>query len=181
MSKNTWNTLKPTSAQIRDAHEQWIVQASLLATHALTLTFDGGKIKDYLENSPSIHAANDPRMIEKYKKSMHWFRIELSKRLYGRRNTRRCEKLLLIPVLEGLHSGKNPHYHCLLGVSATRFDDIRDIVLNCWDRAYFSGKHNTVDSIYDQGFSRYSSKDASDLMGFLGPADSWKNGHQGIA
>lgn len=163
MNARSCNFQKPTYLEIHSVIEQWALQASRHATHALTLTFDGGSIARYIKRSATIQEANDPRMIERYRNSMRWFRALLNKRLYGNKSQRLGEQILLIPVIEGLAPGQNPHYHCLLGVKHDRFRVVEQAVSDCWSRVDFAGKHNTTVQIYDQGYSRYITKHAKAL------------------
>ena len=163
MTKVVDEYLRPTEEQIRAVNEQWVEQAAVLATHALTLTFDGGKIDGYIKKCSSIHTANDPKMVERYLRSMARFRALLDKRLYGHLSERKGAQMLFIPVIEGLGPGQNPHYHCLLGVSANRFDKVEAAVRDCWEKVPFAGKRIEIAKTYDQGFSGYSTKNARSL------------------
>lgn len=163
MKNNSWNEFNPTPTQIRDAHEQWAIENSVHATHFLTLTFDGGSIAGYIARIPGINEANHPKMIERYMKSMRRFRMLLNKRLYGNKSRRFGEQLLLIPFLEGISAGRNPHFHCLLGVTPDRYTAVTQAVLDCWARVDFAGIENTIDLIYDQGCAIYCTKEATSL------------------
>ena len=156
-------TTQPTRAQVQRSIEQWAEEFGSSATHALTLTFDGGQIDRLTRHSASIHGANDPRMVAWYSASMRRFRQLLDKRLHGNKSARYGNQLLLVPVLEGLRDGQNPHYHCLLGVTPDRIAAVEAAVRECWAKVDFAGRHNTIDRIYDQGFHRYATKHANSL------------------
>jgi hypothetical protein len=140
----------------RNEHEEWLMTHEQFATHALTLTFDVTRLWRALNKTGTPTALHQPEVVAVLHDSMRQFKWKLKKSLYGNLNG----KILFVPVLEGLRSGQNPHYHCLLGVDPTRFDVVEAKVKAAWTEVPFGGQQIVVDAYRDCGWVSYTTKNA---------------------
>jgi hypothetical protein len=142
----------------KEQNYAWMLNHKDLATHAVTLTHDPSKIQSYLNKYNMKMDFNHPYLIKKYKNEMRYFGQLLGKCLFGKSAQRYGEKLLLIPVLEGIENNAFPHYHCTIGIDAKRLDVANDKIFSCWQQTRFSGYHNEVKPYRDEGWLSYNTK-----------------------
>ncbi len=132
----------------------WLVQYEHLISHAVTLTFDIKHLTNCLRNARRSITLHDPYVLNLIHGSMGYFKIKLNKSLYGNQRGR----ILFIPILEGLSSSENPHYHCLLGVDQDRKDVVEEKVKQLWPKAPFGGHQIVVKPYRDHGWIGYTTK-----------------------
>jgi hypothetical protein len=144
--------------KFKEQHYQWMLTHKDLATHAVTLTFDPTKIQLFLDKNKMEMKLNHPYLIQKYKLEMKHFGHVLRRSLFGKSAERFGERLLLIPCLEGMEEGKNPHYHCTIGVDASRMEVATSKILESWTQTRFCGHHNEVKLYRDEGWLGYNTK-----------------------
>jgi hypothetical protein len=142
--------------KFRDEHEAWAMTHEHHITHAVTLTFDIHRLWRALHKSEISKSLHHPEVLELLHGSMRYFKWKLDKSLYGNRRGR----LFFVPILEGLNNGHKPHYHCLLGVSADRFDVVETQVKANWSDAPFGGQQVVVKPYWDHGWVGYTTKNA---------------------
>lgn len=142
----------------RQQNYQWLLAYRGTATHAVTLTFDPKKIFSFIKRNQMNFALNDDYLIECYQSEMRYFSTLLKRSLYGKSIERYGERLLLIPVLEGLESGNVPHYHCTIGVDSGRINAATDQIITCWTQTRFCGYHHDVKPFRDEGWFDYITK-----------------------
>lgn len=151
------------SEELRRQSLDWLSQFEGNLTHFVTLTFDSAKIWAYINGCDKTIALHDPVMIDLYKASMGKFGRYLNHGLFGNSSRRFGQRLLLIPVLEGLSRGRNPHYHCVMGVESNRSEVLEQRVVDAWKRVPFSGHQIDVQAYRDHGCLSYTTKETKYL------------------
>ena len=144
----------------RSNHEAWVLQYEPLFTHAVTLTFNHTKIRRQMMEIDSSMCLSSPQMIELYKANMRSFKWNLVKSLYGKSWKRFNVPFVFIPILEGLGRDQKPHYHCMVGVTRTRFDVLNEKICSIWNNLPFGGNRIDIQLYSGMGWARYSTKNA---------------------
>lgn len=139
-------------------HFEWLLQHEGQVTHAVTLTFDPKKISAFTSEFSRSVSINHKEMIERYQDSLRHFINKLDKALYGNSSKRHGNRMLFVPVIEGLNNGEVPHYHCSVGISKDRADVFEDKVKICWAQVPFAGFQIKVEPYRDAGWLSYSTK-----------------------
>jgi hypothetical protein len=165
--------------RFRQQNYEWLLTHKDKLTHAVTLTFDPAKIRTFLRQHKLDLALNNDYLVQCYQQEMRYFSQRLSKSLFGNSAQRHGSKLLLIPVLEGLEHNAMPHYHCAIGVDASRQSVVTDKIIGNWQQTRFSGYHHDVKPYRDEGWLAYITKkcftpniDVIDWMNVSVPASS---------
>jgi hypothetical protein len=143
-----------------ETNYKWMLEHEHLITHALTLTFSPDKITAYtraFSRSVSIH---DKEMVERYQDSLRLFVRLLDTSLFGNASKRYGDKMLFVPVLEGLNQGQVPHFHCSVGIPTDRAEVFESKVKEAWSKAPFSGFQIKVEPYRDAGWLGYSVKES---------------------
>jgi hypothetical protein len=140
------------------AHFDWLLQYEGQVTHAVTLTLDPKKISAFTSQFSRSVSINDREMIERYQDSLRQFIDKLDKALFGNSSKRHGNRLLFVPVIEGLSNGEVPHFHCSVGIPADRAEVFEEQVKACWSRVPFSGFQIMVEPYRDAGWLSYSTK-----------------------
>lgn len=154
INKDYWDGI----SKFKQQNYEWLLQQKRYATHSVTLTFDPKKIRSVLRRAELDIPLNAQSLVEEYKKEMRYFSCLLRRSLFGKTAERFHNRLLLIPVLEGLETGKMPHYHCTIGVDAKRLNVADTKIKECWERTRFCGYHNEVKPFRDEGWLGYNNK-----------------------
>lgn len=114
------------------------VFVELRMTHAVTLTYDNKKLHRYLKVcDPSTHTQTKHWLVQKnyreFLKHLNSYCLNTAFKKHG----------MQVPVyglLDGLESGKTPHYHCAMQkpkhMSDRRF---AKIINKCWKQVSFTG------------------------------------------
>jgi hypothetical protein len=141
----------------KESHFEWMKSHEYLYTHALTLTFNPSKINAYTSQFSASVSMSSPRMILEYKDSMRRFIRYMNKEVYGCSGVKH-QRLVMVPVIEGLFGGKVPHYHCCLGIDKDKFDGIEASVKSAWSKVPFAGYEIKVEPYRDSGWLTYINK-----------------------
>lgn len=146
--------------KFNDAHFEWLMVYEDQFTHAITLTFNPKRINYMLNKNRDDKFITKNELLDLQKKSFNCFANRLNKSLFGNASIRYGNKLLLIPILEGLMGDCRVHYHCVLGVPADRFNVIEEKVKNAWFHAPLTGSEVMVKAYRNSGWLAYSTKQA---------------------
>lgn len=149
------NTRRQT---FKAAHFDWLLEYEEQVTHAVTLTFDPKKVMAFTGKFNRSVAINDKEMVERYQESLRNFINRLNRALYGNSAHRSANRLLFVPVIEGLNNGEVPHYHCSVGISKDRAEVFEEKVKACWAQVPFAGFQIKVEPYRDAGWLSYSTK-----------------------
>jgi hypothetical protein len=136
---------------------EWLKSNEHLYTHALTLTFRPARINAYTKKLNNSLVMCSPEMVLQYKESMRQFIRRLNKSIYGSAGVRK-NKLVIVPVIEGLFGDKVPHYHCCVGVEPSKFDMLETSIKESWSEVPFSGNQIKVEPYRDSGWLTYINK-----------------------
>jgi len=129
-------------------------------THAITLTFNSRLIANFINKNAPFKVIAKMDLLELQKRSFRCFANRLNKSLFGNTTARHGNKLLLVPILEGLHGDNKVHYHCALGVPPDRFESIEMKIKGAWKHAPFSGNQVDVQPYRNSGWLGYINKQA---------------------
>jgi hypothetical protein len=154
------------------AHLDWLLQYEGQVTHAVTLTFDPKKIAAFTGQFNRSVSINEKEMVERYQDSLRHFINRLDRALFGNASQRHGNRLLFVPVIEGLNNGEVPHYHCSVGISQDRAEEFAEKVKTCWSQVPFSGFQIKVESYRDAGWLSYSTKGSKFINR---PSIDWQN------
>lgn len=146
--------------KFNNTHYEWLMTYDSQFTHALTLTFNFALIKNFINKASSFKVVAKTDLLELQKKSFRCFANRLNKSLFGNITARHGNKLLLVPILEGLYGDSKVHYHCALGVPQDRFEAIEMKVRNAWKHAPLSGHQVDIQPYRNCGWLGYSNKQA---------------------
>lgn len=146
--------------KFNDSHFEWLMTYDSQFTHAITLTFNSAMIKNFINKASPFKFIAKADLLELQKKSFRCFANRLNKSLFGNLTIRHGNRLLLVPILEGLNGDSKVHYHCALGVSQDRFEAIEMKVRDAWKHAPFSGNQVDVQPYRNSGWLGYISKQA---------------------
>jgi hypothetical protein len=138
---------------------RWLRKYEALATHAITLTYNHAKVYGFLEAFSDGSTPTSDHMVERYKKGMSRFINVLDRKLFGHSSKRHGNRMLFIPVLEGLIPPKFPHWHCTIGIPEDRYERLESIVQVEWENINFGGRVTKVERIYSSiGWLDYTNK-----------------------
>ena len=91
------------------------------------------------------------------------FRHRIDRALYGNTSKRHGERLLFVPVLEGLGIGQFPHYHAAIGVEGERSKQLHETVRITWSKLPFAGTQIKLVPYRDTGWLGYMTKQVMKL------------------
>lgn len=160
----------------KSLHFEWMKSHECLYTHALTLTFNPERINAYTSQFSTSVSMSSPRMILEYKESMRRFIRYMNNEVYGRSGVKH-QRLVMVPVIEGLFGGKVPHYHCCLGVDKDKFEGIEASVKSAWSKVPFAGYEIKVEPYRDSGWLTYINKFSSNPSQLT---VDWDNANLGV-
>ena len=144
--------------KFNEVHYEWLNQFQNYFTHALTLTFHPMRIRHLQNKSNKKFAEARADILDLEKRSFRYFANRLDRGLFGNASARHGNKLLLVPVLEGLFEDGRPHYHCALGIPRDRFDVIGAKVREAWKETPLAGNQIDVQPYRNSGWLGYMSK-----------------------
>lgn len=144
--------------KFNDAHFEWMMRFESEFTHFVTLTFNPARIRHIVNKSSKSHAGTKSDLLELQKRSFCCFANRLNKSLFGNASVRHANKLLLVPVLEGLFDGGKTHYHCALGIPTDRHQAIEAKVWEAWQHAPLAGSQIDVQPYRNSGCLGYMNK-----------------------
>jgi len=145
---------------LQQALNQWLAMHHGALTHAATFTFNERRVWRFIEASAQFVTPHDEGMIALLRKTMRLFQRRLERSLYGNAAKRYGQRLLFIPMLEGLRCGEFPHYHAALGVDEARAASLLSNIKRAWTSLPFAGHHIELAPYRDQGWLSYSTKAA---------------------
>lgn len=134
------------------AHFDWLLQYEERVTHAVTLTFDPKKVMAFTGQFNRLVAINDKEMVGRYQESLRHFINKLDKALFGNSSKRHGNRMLFVPVIEGLSNGEVPHFHCSVGIPVDRVEVFEEQIKACWSQVPFSGFQIKVEPYRDAGW-----------------------------
>jgi hypothetical protein len=146
--------------KFNDAHYGWLMQFEPEFTHFITLTFNPTRIRDLINSVRSSKMIDRKELLGLQKRSFRCFSNCLNKSLFGNASERYGNKLLLVPILEGLFEGGRAHYHCVMGVPQDRFQAVEAKVREAWKQAPLSGHQVDVQPYRNSGCLGYVTKQA---------------------
>lgn len=146
--------------KFNDSHFEWLMQYESNFTHAITLTFNPKIIRHVINKVSSSKMMTKAELLELQKKSFNYFANRLNKSLFGNTTARHGNKLLLVPIFEGLFENGKAHYHCAMGVPQERFEVIEMKVREAWKHTPLSGNQVDVQPYRNSGWLAYISKQA---------------------
>ena len=146
--------------KFNDSHFEWLQTYDSKFTHAVTLTFNSRQITNFINKANTFKMITKADMLILQKKSMNYFANRLNKSLFGNVSVRHGNRLLWVPILEGVCGDQKVHYHCSLGVPHDRFNAIEMKIREAWEHTPFSGNHVDVQPYRNSGWLGYSSKQA---------------------
>lgn len=144
--------------RFRNQHDEWMMKFKPFYTHFVTLTFHPQKVnalKNELTNQK--HLSRDS-LLTLQKKSFRCFLNRLRKNLYGCSWSKHEQKILCIPVLEGLFNDGKVHYHCLFGIEQSRHEQFATCVKDAWSKSPLSGQQIDVTTYRNSGAIGYMTK-----------------------
>jgi hypothetical protein len=144
--------------KFRSQHHQWLMRFEPHYTHFVTLTFNPNKIYS-LMNELTTNGVNERySLIDLQKKSFRCFLNRLRKNLYGCSWRKHEQRILCVPILEGLHKNGKVHYHCLFGIELDRHSNFKKAVETAWSKAPLSGHQIDVQNYNNIGAISYITK-----------------------
>jgi hypothetical protein len=146
--------------KFNDSHYEWLMKFESQFTHALTLTFNSALIKNFINKASPFKSIAKADLLNLQKKSFRCFANRLNKSLFGNATARHGNRLLLVPILEGVSGDQKVHYHCALGVPENRFEAIEMKVREAWKHAPLSGHHVDIQPYRNCGWLGYINKQA---------------------
>lgn len=146
--------------KFNDTHFKWLMTHDSQFTHAITLTFNSAMIKNFINKASPFKVIAKADLLGLQKKSFRCFANRLNKSLFGNSTARHGNRLLLVPILEGVSGDRKVHYHCALGVPHDRFEAIEMKVRDAWKHAPFSGNQVDIKPYRNSGWLSYISKQA---------------------
>ena len=146
--------------RFNDAHYEWLMRFESQFTHAVTLTFNPQRIRHISNKLSNSQILSRNELLELQKKSVHYFANRLNRSLFGNSTARHGNRLLLVPVIEGLFDGAKVHYHCAIGIPQDRFQAIEAKVRDAWRHAPLSGSQVDVQPYRSRGWLGYMNKQA---------------------
>jgi len=146
--------------KFNNSHYEWLMQYEPQFTHAITLTFNPQRIRYISNKFSNSQMITKTELLELQKKSIHCFANRLNKLLFGNTTARHGNKLLLVPVIEGLFDGAKVHYHCAIGIPPDRFQVLEAKVRDAWRHAPLSGNQVDVQPYRNRGWLGYMNKQA---------------------
>lgn len=138
--------------KFRNQHEEWMMKFEPFYTHFVTLTFHPQKTNALMKK------IDHESICKLQKKSFRCFLNRLRKNLYGCSWSKHEQKILCIPVLEGLHKDGRIHYHCLFGIEQSRHETFAKCVKDAWSKSPLSGQQIDVTDYRNSGVIGYMTK-----------------------
>lgn len=133
-------------------------------THAVTLTMKQSRIV----------ATNTGQMVQRLteieaKDNFRYFVKRLNASMFGNASKRHAKTVYVIPVLEGMASSKQLHYHCMMGSfrNGATNELITAAIRDAWLKTNFGNVEIDVQSMYDNGWIDYITKEVG-----MGDADN---------
>ncbi len=144
--------------KFRNQNYEWLLRFEPHYTHFVTLTFHPSKI-NALRNELTHKGSKDRlTLLELQKKSFRCFLNRLRKNLYGCSWSQHEQKILCIPILEGLFQSGKVHYHCLFGIELDRHSNFKNALEDAWSKAPLSGTQIDVQNYNNIGVVSYVTK-----------------------
>jgi hypothetical protein len=103
------NTAMTKNTDIKTATRDWMLGYRSWMTHAVTLTMKQYRIIE-TDKGQTVQGLT----ADEARKNFRHFMSRLNRSMYGNGPKRHY----VIPVLEGMATGKNLHYHCVMGCTA---------------------------------------------------------------
>ncbi|RQZ27158.1 hypothetical protein DIE16_32035 [Burkholderia sp. Bp9090] len=129
-------------------------------THAVTLT-----MKQYRTIDTERGQTFQKLTVEDARANFRHFMNRLNRSMYGNGPKR----LYVIPVLEGIETGKHLHYHCAFGNfrEEKSHDEIVEAIRDAWQKTSFGNEQIDVQMMYGDDWLTYITKEVG-----MGNADN---------
>ena len=160
LSEQLHSTNERRIEKFNDANYDWLIQFESKFTHAITLTFNPQRIRYICNRMSNSRMLTKIELLGLKKKSFRYFANRLNKSLFGNATSRHGNRLLMVPVIEGLFDGGKVHYHCAIGIPEDRFQAIEMKVRDAWRHAPLSGNQVDVQPYRNRGWLGYMNKQA---------------------
>lgn len=154
------NTAMAKNTDIKTATRDWMLGYRSCMTHAVTLTMKQYRIIE-TDKGQTVQMLT----AEEARKNFRHFMSRLNRSMYG--NGPKCH--YVIPVLEGMATGKNLHYHCVMGNfrEEKSHEEIVEAIRNAWQKTSFGNEQIDLQIMYGDDWLNYITKEVG-----LGNADS---------
>lgn len=162
------NTAMTKNADIKNATRDWMLAHSWCLTHAVTLT-----MKQYRTIETDKGRTTQALTVEEARKNFRHFMSRLNRSMYGNGPKR----LYVIPVIEGIETGKLLHYHCAFGNfrEEKSLAEIREAILDAWQKTSFGHEQIDVKPMYSDDWFSYITKEVG-----MGNADNVDYGNANV-
>lgn len=160
----TINTAMKNNKEIKQETQDWMRKHASYFTHAVTLTMKQsrevmttkGLTRQYLTE---IEAKENLRQFIRF----------LNAIVYGNAAKRFCASIHVIPVMEGIATDKQLHYHCMIGNFRAGADEalIDSAIRTAWLKTDFGNIQINIQPLTPEGWIDYITKEIG-----IGDADN---------